>query len=99
MRQQGGVAPLLPQGSQAALDLLLELRSALGRSGLPSWDSSLPWLAEVSALYLPYISRIFPVYPTYISPISPLPWLAEVSELSALTKWSLVITPYLNYVS
>ena len=37
MRQQGGVAPLLPQGSQAVLDLLLELRSALGRSGLPSY--------------------------------------------------------------
>ena len=50
------------------LDLLLELRSALGRSGLPSWDSSLPWLAEVSALYLPYISRISHLYLPHISP-------------------------------
>ena len=28
----------------------IALALALGRSGLPSWDSSLPWLAEVSEL-------------------------------------------------
>ena len=57
----------------------LPLTRTLGRSGLPSWDSSLPWLAEARALYLPYISplclpfisRISPLYLPYISPMSP----------------------------
>ena len=47
LRQQGGVVPLLPQATQAVLDLVIELRGCLAKSGLPSWDSSLPWLAEV----------------------------------------------------
>ena len=47
LRQQGGVVPLLPQATQAVLDLIIELRGCLAKSGLPSWDSSLPWLAEV----------------------------------------------------
>ena len=32
------------------LDLIIELRGCLAKSGLPSWDSALPWLAEVSEL-------------------------------------------------
>ena len=47
LRQQGGVVPLLPQATQAVLDLVVELRGCLAKSGLPSWDSTLPWLAEV----------------------------------------------------
>ena len=35
---------------QAVLDLIIELRGCLAKSGLPSWDSALPWLAEVSEL-------------------------------------------------
>ena len=38
---------------QAVLDLIIELRGCLAKSGLPSWDSALPWLAEVSELSAP----------------------------------------------